>query len=80
MKRERNNPKEQKVPLYNIETLSKAQNMIIKLFDDYSIFVSEARYKAAHGEELKIKTPKQMLQSLPVALAQVKPITHLKTC
>ena len=38
--------------------------------------MSEARYKAkkddTKGEGLKILTPKQMLQRLPVALAQVK--------
>ena len=34
--------------------------------------VSEAKYKSIHGEGLKILTPKQMLQRLPIALAQVK--------
>ena len=34
--------------------------------------VSEAKYKLIHGEGLKILPPKQMLQRLPVALAQVK--------
>ena len=33
--------------------------------------VSETKYKSIHGEGLKILTPKQMLQGLPVALAQV---------
>ena len=31
-----------------------------------------ARYNAKHGKRLKILTPKQMLQRLPIALAQVK--------
>ena len=34
--------------------------------------VSEGRYKSIHREGLKILTPKQMLQRLPIALAQVK--------
>ena len=34
--------------------------------------MSEARYKATKGTGLKILTPKQMLQRLPIALAQVK--------
>ena len=34
--------------------------------------VSEAKYKSIHGEGLKILTPKQILQRLPIALAQVK--------
>ena len=35
--------------------------------------VSDSKYKSLHGEGLKILTPKQMLQRLPTALAQVKP-------
>ena len=34
--------------------------------------MSEAEYRATKGPGLKILTPKQMLQRLPVALAQVK--------
>ena len=34
--------------------------------------LSEAKYKAKHGKGLKILTSKQMLQRLPIALAQVK--------
>ena len=39
---------------------------VIKLFDDYSTIVS------FHEKGLKILTSKQMLQRLPIALAQVK--------
>ena len=42
------------------------------MFDDYSIIVSEAKRKSKNGEGLKILTPKQMLQRLTIALAQVK--------
>ena len=34
--------------------------------------LSEAKYKAKYGRGFKILTPKQMLQRLPMALAQVK--------
>ena len=34
--------------------------------------VSEAKLKATKGAGLKILTPKQMLQRLPIALTQVK--------
>ena len=34
--------------------------------------MSEAKAKATKGTGLKILTPKQMLQRLPIALAQVK--------
>ena len=43
----------------------------MKLFDDYSRVVSEAKYKAKYEEGSKVLTPKQMLQRLP-ALTQVK--------
>ena len=42
------------------------------MFDDYSTIVSEAKYKTKYGKGLNILTPKQMLQRLPRALAQVK--------
>ena len=42
------------------------------MFDDYSRIVSEAKYKTKYGEGLKILTPKQMIQRLKIALAQVK--------
>ena len=34
--------------------------------------MSAAKYRATKGTGLKILTPKQMLQRLPIALAQVK--------
>ena len=34
--------------------------------------LSEAKYKAKYGEGLKILTPKQMIQTLPITLAEVK--------
>ena len=46
-----------------------------KLFNDYSPIVSDAnqfKYKSIHGGDLKILSPNQMLQSLPIALSQVK--------
>ena len=50
----------------------KARNEAIKFYDDYSLMVSEAKNKATKGTGLKILTSKQMLQRLPIALAQVK--------
>ena len=58
--------------MYNNETLYKARNEAIKFYDDYSLIMSEAKIKATKGIGLKILTPKQMLQRLPIALAQVK--------
>ena len=57
--------------------LNKARTEAIKLYDDYSIMMSEAKTKSKQnnitkGTWLKIFTPKQTLQRLPIALAQVK--------
>ena len=63
---------EQKSSLENIKLLYKSREDVIKLFNDYSSVVSEDKHKAKYGEGPKILTPKQMLQRLPIALAQVK--------
>ena len=52
--------------------LYEARNKVIKFYDDYSLMVSEAKNKATKETGLKILTPKEMLQRLPIALAQVK--------
>ena len=52
--------------------LYKARNEAIKFYDDYSLIMSEAKIKATKGKGLKILTHKQILQRLPIALAQVK--------
>ena len=41
--------------------------------------VSEAKYKSVHVEGLRTLFPKQMLQKLPKALAQVKVFNTSKT-
>ena len=52
--------------------LYKVRSKAVRLFDDYSSMICEAKNKATKGTGLKILTPKQMLQRLPIALAQVK--------
>ena len=52
--------------------LYDSRQAVIKLFNDYSSIASEAKYKIKNGEGLKMLTPKQMLQRLPIALAQIK--------
>ena len=66
--------KEQKSALHNTEMLYKARNEAIKFYGDYSSMMSEAKAKAkaTKGTGRKILTPKQMLQRLRIALAQVK--------
>ena len=67
--------KEQKSIWYNIKMLYKARKNAIDFHDDYSLMVSKAKNKTknkASGKGLKIINPKQLLQRLPIALAQVK--------
>ena len=64
--------KVQKNTLYNIEMLYKARNKAITFYDDYSSMLSETKYRPTKWTGLKILTPKQLLQRLPIALAQEK--------
>ena len=64
--------KRTKNTFYNIEMLYKVRNEAIKFYDDYSSMMSLAKYRATKRKGLKILTAKQMLQRLPIALAQVK--------
>ena len=52
--------------------LYKARIEAIKFFDDFSLMASEAKNKATKGTGVKILTPKQLLQRLPIAPAQGK--------
>ena len=56
--------------------LYKARNESVKFYDDYSLMMSKGKSKAKQNEVkgtgLKTLTPKQMLQRLSIALAQVK--------
>ena len=60
----------------NVKNLHDSRQKIIGLLNDNSKIRSEAIYKSKQnenkGEVLKILTPKQMLQILPIAFAQVK--------
>ena len=60
---------EQQTALKIIKFLSESREAVIKLFNDYSLTMSEVRYKTKHGERLKILTPKQMLRRLLITLA-----------
>ena len=64
----------------NVKNLYDSRQKIIDLFNSYSKIRSEAIYKSKQnetkGKGLKILTPKQMLQRLPIAFAQVKTGTN----
>ena len=44
----------------------------MKFVEDYDSMILETKRKATEGKGLKMLTPKQMLQRLPIALAQIK--------
>ena len=62
----------------NLNMLFNGRNDIINFIEVYKSMVLETKRKAAEklkkqeGTGLKILTPKQMLQRLPITLAQVK--------
>ena len=59
-----------------LKIFNDLRQKIIDLFNNYSKIKSESIYRSNHDEPkgtgLKILTPRQMLQRLPIALAQVK--------
>ena len=62
----------------NLEKFYNSREEVINSFRDYIGMLSDANYDAKQNETkgtgLKILIPKQMLQRLPIALAQVKPV------
>ena len=60
----------------NLEKFYKSREEVIHFFRDYAEMLSDANYESkqneTEGKVLKILTPKQMLQRLPISLAQVK--------
>ena len=60
----------------NLNKCYSSRAEVINFFRDYIKMLSDANYDSKHsetkGKGLKILTPKQMLQRLPIALAQVK--------
>ena len=67
---------EQKEVINNLEKFYNSREEVIDFFRKYIEMLSDAIYDAKQNEikgtGLKILTPKQMLQRLPIALAQVK--------
>ena len=64
--------KDQVSVIHNVQNFFDLRDKIINFFRDFSILVSEAKYKAKHGKGLKILSLMQMCGRLPIALAQVK--------
>ena len=66
----------QKKVIDNLNRFCNSREKVINFFRDYIEMLSDANYDAKQNETkgagLKILSPKQMLQRLPIALAQVK--------
>ena len=67
---------EQEKVIGNLENFYNSRQEVINFFRDFTEMLSDGNYKDKQNETkgtgLKILTPKQMLQRLPIALAQVK--------
>ena len=71
--RKGNKSAEQKETLADISIPSNARNNGTKFIEDYDSMIREAKRLAKQeGKGLEILTPKQMLQILPIELAQIK--------
>ena len=69
----RNRSEKQQNTIDDIENLYNSREEVIKMFNDYARNISKNIYDSKQkGTRLKILTPKQMLQRLPIALAQIK--------
>ena len=75
----RDKSEEQKKTIDNIKNLYNSKEKIVKMFNDYAKNMSRDIYDSKQGTGLKILTPKQMLQRLPIALAQIKAGNNLKS-
>ena len=64
-------PKQKEV-INNLENFYKSREEVINFFSDYVEMLSDAKQNETKAKGLKILTPKQMIQRLPIALAQVK--------
>ena len=56
----------------NIIMLFNGRNDAVKFVEGYGSMILEAKRKATEVEGIKILTPKQVFQRLPMALAHVK--------
>ena len=67
---------EQKEVINNLNKFYNSREEVINFFRDFIEMLSDAKYNPkqdeATGKGLKILSPKQMLQRLPIAHAQVK--------
>ena len=68
--------KDQLDAIKNIKNLYNLREKVIKFFNDYAKIRSESTQKTKQERALKTLTPKQILQRLPIALAEVKAVNN----
>ena len=56
----------------NIKNLYESRGKVVQMFNNYPREKSRHIYESQQAKALKILTPKQMLQRLPIDLAQLK--------
>ena len=64
--RDKSEEQKKKKKIDNIKNLYNSREEVVKIFNDYDYDSKQ------EGTRLKILTPKQMLQGLPISLAQIK--------
>ena len=68
----KNKSEKRKSTIKNFETLYESQEKLLKFFNNYSKIVSQTKFKTKCGEGLKILTPNQILQKLPIDIPRLK--------
>ena len=69
----RDKSEEKKKTIDNIKNLYNSREEVVKMFNNYARNMSKNIYDSKQeGTGLKILTPKQMLQRLPISLVQIK--------
>ena len=76
------NTTKQKGVINNITRFYLSREVVINFFRDFTEMLNDANYNAKQnetpGKGLKILTPRQMIQRLPIALAQEKAVNNSK--
>ena len=68
----KNRSEEQNNVINSVTNLYESREKVVQMFNNYAKNMSRNIYKTKQLTGLKILTPKQMLQRLPIALAQIK--------
>ena len=68
----KNKSPEQTKTINNIKNFYNSREIVVQIFNDYAKNMSRNIYESKQRKTLKILTPKQILQRLPIALAQIK--------